>query len=66
MRGGASFPLIRHGFAVPPSPARGEGLSLRLSRLLCNGASASVGAFPLMSGISNFTNHSLNLKVEVV
>ena len=32
--------------AAPPSPARGEGLSVRLPRLLCSHASASVGAFP--------------------
>ena len=29
-----------------PSPARGEGLSVRLPRLLCSQASASVRAFP--------------------
>ena len=32
---------------VPPSPARGEGLSVQLSILLCSHASASVRAFPL-------------------
>ena len=42
------FPLIRLACGQPPSPARGEGLSLRLSRLLCSLVSASVGAFPLM------------------
>ena len=45
--GFGGFTLIRHGFAVPPSPVKGEGLSVRLSRLLCSGASASVRAFPL-------------------
>ena len=40
------FPLIRLASGQPPSPARGEGLSVRLPRLLCSHASASVGAFP--------------------
>ena len=31
-----------------PSPARGEGFSVRLTILLCSQASANVGAFPLV------------------
>ena len=43
----AGFTLIRHGYAVPPSPIKGEGLSLRLSRLLCSWVTAIVRVFPL-------------------
>ena len=58
-----------------PSPARGEGLSVRLSILLCKQVSASVRAFPLTGeggtrsvtdegeakGLLYFTNTSANL-----
>ncbi len=40
-------PLIRLAFGQPPSPARGEGLSVRLPILLQSGVSARVRAFPL-------------------
>jgi len=43
----ATLPLIRLACGHPPSPARGEGLSVRLTRLLCSHASAIVRAFPL-------------------
>ena len=70
-----SLPLIRLAFGHPPSPARGEGLSVRLSRLLRSGVSASVRAFPLTGeggtrsvtdegeakGLLYFTNISANL-----
>ena len=36
--------------AAPPSPVKGEGLSVRLSRLLCSSVSAIVRAFPLTGG----------------
>ena len=41
------FTLIRLACGQPPSPVKGEGLSLRLPILLCSGVSASVRAFPL-------------------
>ena len=37
---------------VPPSPARGEGLSERLPILLCSCVSASVRAYPLNGGVN--------------
>ena len=33
---------LYHGFAVPPSPVKGEGLSVRLSKLLRSWATANV------------------------
>ena len=70
-----SLPLIRLAFGQPPSPARGEGLSVPLSILLCKQVSASVRAFPLTGeggtrsvtdegeakGLLYFTNTSANL-----